>query len=309
MVHIFSGDDHDYCDVTHRFNIGRWSEDTQKERVDMRTVREVTVKSFSWAMGVRKPGFLLVSLWNPVDKHGKHVGECMDGATSGTGCRTIQTKLCLLPDQLNIFINYATLLGWTIAILFIHAVITGIRDKPGVEDDDDFDEYLPKISLARFAKLNGKLNGSPLHSRASSHGRQRAPSTSTSHSSGNSNQTLSVQRSYNARTRSVSPAPGTGTFTPNHSNYTLPSHLVDDGRPLIEKAGYFPQMRWRDPDEESDEESHLGPEPEDCQEKGRKRVMNKKKSRARKACDAFCADVLLVGTPTLLWYGWLIKNG
>ncbi|KAF2217398.1 hypothetical protein CERZMDRAFT_30825, partial [Cercospora zeae-maydis SCOH1-5] len=121
MVHIFSGDDHDYCDVDHRFNVGRYNDDTKKEHVVMRTVREVTVKSFSWAMGVRKPAFLLVSLWNPVDEQGRHVGECM-GGVDGV-CKTVQTELCLLPDQLSVFISYAQLLGLTIIVLFVRSVV------------------------------------------------------------------------------------------------------------------------------------------------------------------------------------------
>ncbi|EME79805.1 uncharacterized protein MYCFIDRAFT_96630, partial [Pseudocercospora fijiensis CIRAD86] len=114
IEHIFSGDDHDYCDISHRFNIGRWSENSQKESVVMRAVREITVKSFSWAMGVRKPGFLLLSLWNPVDEKGK---------TIGTPLPTIKSQLCLLPDQLSIFINYARLLAFTIIVLLVRAVV------------------------------------------------------------------------------------------------------------------------------------------------------------------------------------------
>ncbi|PHH73150.1 hypothetical protein CDD80_4014 [Ophiocordyceps camponoti-rufipedis] len=45
---VFSGDDHDYCELVHPSG-----------------VRETTVKSFSMAMSVSKPGFLMASLWNP----------------------------------------------------------------------------------------------------------------------------------------------------------------------------------------------------------------------------------------------------
>src|SRR5277367_3086877 len=53
ITQIYSGDDHDYCEIEHSEFTGR--------------IREITVKSMSWAMGVRKPGFLAVSLNNPVD--------------------------------------------------------------------------------------------------------------------------------------------------------------------------------------------------------------------------------------------------
>ena len=87
VTHVFSGDDHDYCDITHR---GYTSKNGG--------IREVTVKSISWAMGVRKPGFVLLSLWNPVDAEGKAIGP-------RAADTTIQTHLCLLPDKLSIIIK------------------------------------------------------------------------------------------------------------------------------------------------------------------------------------------------------------
>lgn len=95
---VYSGDDHDYCEVLHREFNG--------------SPNEITVKSLSWAMGVRRPGFLLTSLWNPIDPI---TGESIqDGAPT-----TIQNHLCLMPDQLGIFIHYACILGLSIAILFL----------------------------------------------------------------------------------------------------------------------------------------------------------------------------------------------
>jgi len=107
VTHVFSGDDHDYCDIIHR---GYTSKNGG--------IREITVKSISWAMGVRKPGVVLLSLWNPVDAEGKAIGQESMKAT------TIQTHLCLLPDQLSIFIRYGWLLAITILALLIRA--TGI---------------------------------------------------------------------------------------------------------------------------------------------------------------------------------------
>ncbi|KAI0107860.1 hypothetical protein GGR51DRAFT_515293 [Nemania sp. FL0031] len=87
VIHVFSGDDHDYCEVVHS---------AQKENV-----REITVKSFSMAMGVPTPGFQMVSLYNPVDSSGK--------PPSSSSGRTLQTHLCLLPNQLSMFVTYAIL--------------------------------------------------------------------------------------------------------------------------------------------------------------------------------------------------------
>jgi len=298
IQHVFSGDDHDYCDITHRFNVGRWDEDEGKDKVFLRSVREITVKSFSWAMGVRKPGFQLVSLWNPVDENGR---------TIGTPLPTIQSHLCLLPDQLSIFISYGVLLGWTLAIMIVRAIIIGIRNRPLTDDDDnEDDDQATRLSLPRFkpgihVTQNGKAVGNITPERSQSaggSGRQRASSTSTSTASGNNNN-LSVQRSYNARTRSVSP----GAYSYSVPNGGL-SNAREHASPLIEKAGYYPQMRWQDPDE-SDEESHIGDDPQDSQGKKRKRPP----SRARRALDEFVISVAFVAIPSGLFYGYIIRRG
>ncbi|KAJ5455613.1 uncharacterized protein N7458_003877 [Penicillium daleae] len=105
VVQIYSGDDHDYCEVIHREFNG--------------SPNEITVKSLSWAMGVRHPGFLLTSLWNPIDPI---TGE----STQKSPLPTIQNHLCLLPDQLGIFIHYLCILGLSITILFAQALYTTI---------------------------------------------------------------------------------------------------------------------------------------------------------------------------------------
>ncbi|KAL9128042.1 MAG: hypothetical protein Q9217_003206 [Psora testacea] len=103
VTHVFSGDDHDYCEVVHR-------EYTSKGG----GIKEITVKSISWAMGVRRPGFVLVSLWNPIDAQGSAVG----GQKS-----TVQNHLCLLPDQLAIFMRY----GWLFALTIVTLALRSIR--------------------------------------------------------------------------------------------------------------------------------------------------------------------------------------
>lgn len=297
LVHIFSGDDHDYCDVNHRYNIAQGS--SGSGRSVLRSVKEITVKSFSWAMGVRRPGFLLVSLWNPVNAQGE---------TIGTPLPTIQTHLCLLPDQLAVFIDYATLLGLTFSVLLIRATYLGLRSSSGAdwEECDDVDSI--KLLPPRFrSKPSVKANGysTPTRNGSEAKGRQRASSTSTS-SNANRNATLGVQRSYNARTRSVSPAKG----IQRGPSYSLPN-LQEHSGPLIEKAGYYPTVRWSDPADESDEEKSVGIPPEqeeDCQGKSRRR----KRTRVTKvwmAINEFMASLVIVGAPSTLFYCWLIKNG
>ena len=101
LVQVYSGDDHDYCELTHREFNG--------------SPKEITVKSLSWAMGVRHPGFVLTSLWNPIDPK---TGE----STRKGFTPTIQNHLCLLPDQLGIFIHYGCILGLTIVALLINSI-------------------------------------------------------------------------------------------------------------------------------------------------------------------------------------------
>ncbi|EEP82837.1 conserved hypothetical protein [Uncinocarpus reesii 1704] len=120
VVQIYSGDDHDYCEITHR------------EFSD--APKEITVKSTSFAMSVRKPGVQLASLWNPIDPQ---TGRALKLATSPT----IQNHLCLLPDQLSVFIYYAYVIIFTLLALSIHAVALTFRTP------DVFESALPVLPL------------------------------------------------------------------------------------------------------------------------------------------------------------------
>jgi hypothetical protein len=101
VVQVYSGDDHDYCEIIHREFNG--------------SPNEITVKSLSWAMGVRRPGFVLTSLWNPIDPI---TGE----STQNGAPLTIQNHLCILPDQLGIFIHYLCVLLVSILVLSLNSL-------------------------------------------------------------------------------------------------------------------------------------------------------------------------------------------
>ncbi|RAL04570.1 putative manganese ion homeostasis (Fr) [Aspergillus ibericus CBS 121593] len=103
LVQMYSGDDHDYCEITHHEFSG--------------SPKEITVKSLSWAMGIRRPGFVLTSLWNPIDQA---TGQSIGAANAG---RTLQNHLCLLPDQLSIFIYYGLVFGLTLCVLLVRATV------------------------------------------------------------------------------------------------------------------------------------------------------------------------------------------
>lgn len=69
-----------------------------------KTVREVTVKSFSMSKHIRRPGFHLLSLVNP----------------SSTNATSFADSLCLLPDQGHIYSTiYPALMAITLLALFI----------------------------------------------------------------------------------------------------------------------------------------------------------------------------------------------
>lgn len=74
--HLDSGDDHDYCDYRHPNG-----------------VREVTLKAFSMAMGIRRPGFQLLSLIPPPT----------DANLLNLPHRTHADMPCFLPDQMKIY--------------------------------------------------------------------------------------------------------------------------------------------------------------------------------------------------------------
>ena len=121
LRYAFSGDDHDYCEVVHADYPG-----------PAHRVREVTVKAFSWAMGVRRPGFVMVSIWHPVDAGGAAVPlSSADGSADGG---PLQSHLCLLPDQLGTFLRYGLLLAATLALLALRALRASAAPAPAPLD-------------------------------------------------------------------------------------------------------------------------------------------------------------------------------
>ena len=163
VTQVYSGDDHDYCEVLHSEYSGR--------------VREVTVKSLSWAMGVRRPGFVAVSLYNPIDAEGARVGNAKGEA--GSPKDTVQDHLCLLPDQLSIFIRYAYVLVFTLATLAIRS-ITVHRNASTTKPSRPTHPLLPVSS--EDIRLNASTSASslqPSHSANTSNlrvGRSPSPS-------------------------------------------------------------------------------------------------------------------------------------
>ncbi|KHJ32753.1 putative cell division control protein [Erysiphe necator] len=114
VVSVFSGDDHDYCEIEHS--------------ADKNNVKEITIKSISWAMGIRHPGFLLLSMWNPVDESGRplHSSQTASYVSASQASLTTQSHLCLLPDQIGILISYFCFFIVTLLILSLRSILIPI---------------------------------------------------------------------------------------------------------------------------------------------------------------------------------------
>ncbi|KAI1001664.1 hypothetical protein K3495_g6535 [Podosphaera aphanis] len=136
---VFSGDDHDYCEVVHSS--------------DKNNVKEITVKSMSWAMGVRRPGFLQLSMWNPIDASGKSIETLSNYNSASQTPSTMQSHLCLLPDQIGIYIHYLFLLILTIVTLIIRAILTPVLNlTPFSSEDRNWD--LPNTKKQYWQELD-----------------------------------------------------------------------------------------------------------------------------------------------------------
>jgi ethanolamine phosphate phosphodiesterase len=200
----FSGDDHDYCEVVHkRYASGGGG------------IREITVKSLSWAMGVRHPGFVMLSMWNPVDEKGSPISKLSSGST-------IQTHLCLLPDQLGIFIHYATFFALTLIVLSARAILVPLGFISSSVQPRDENPLLPVSEGGSSAEAE---KAEIRRSRSSSFD---TPHEVSSNSSVASNRSVQHIRNGSARTRTGSP-----------SGYALPPSNNLYGVPLVQSAGYF----------------------------------------------------------------------
>ncbi|RMZ83497.1 hypothetical protein DV737_g1567, partial [Chaetothyriales sp. CBS 132003] len=191
VVQIYSGDDHDYCEIEHSEFTGR--------------IREITVKSISWAMGIRRPGVQLVSLWNPIDA--SKFGTANEDTP--TPRDTLHDHLCLFPDQLGIFIRYAQVLALSLTILAVAAV-----------------RYKPSAALSSTVSLSEQSE--PLH-----HRNPRPTTTVSTSLGGYGNIPPSSRASSPSKphTDPFAPAPGAHLIDQATNAYLPPtesSHDYDD---------------------------------------------------------------------------------
>lgn len=115
LLLLCSGDDHDYCEYDHPLPLpADGCSDSSCSGLPLHA-REVTVKSFSMAMGIHKPGFQLLTIRPPPSTSPSHADH------------TILDRPCTLPDQLALYIwGYLPLLLITLGVLLVlnsHRVI------------------------------------------------------------------------------------------------------------------------------------------------------------------------------------------
>ncbi|OZJ06132.1 hypothetical protein BZG36_01033 [Bifiguratus adelaidae] len=94
---VFSGDNHDYCEIVHSYQAN-----------GERQATEITVPTFSMAQGLLRPGVILLTLQNPLDTNAPSLASS-----------TYSRSTCFFPDQVNIFINYAYIALITIIIIIL----------------------------------------------------------------------------------------------------------------------------------------------------------------------------------------------
>ncbi|ODH13296.1 hypothetical protein ACO22_07398 [Paracoccidioides brasiliensis] len=188
---VYSGDDHDYCEISHHEFSG--------------SPKEITVKSMSLAMGVRRPGFQMASLYNPVDlQTGKSINPDLGLSSSST----IQNHLCLLPDQISIFIQYAYVLLLTIVALFVRAISRTFQPlKDPSITSHDFEYLLPISHQPHYHHHQHLYN----------------PSTSTTFSTSSTSSTTEGEKCFSHRATTNSGGGG-GSMLSRTASSSPPSH-------------------------------------------------------------------------------------
>ncbi|KAG0046885.1 hypothetical protein BGZ83_007960 [Gryganskiella cystojenkinii] len=119
---VFSGDDHDWCEIAHS--------------LDGTLTPEVTLRTFSFAQGIQRPSFVMLSLFNPEhivkntlpvmpEPGGFPVGGLDLKGSSSTVTRPTRESTsfvyeeCMLPNQMKIYLVYGILLAISVGCVLI----------------------------------------------------------------------------------------------------------------------------------------------------------------------------------------------
>ncbi|KAF8975342.1 hypothetical protein BGZ46_009205, partial [Entomortierella lignicola] len=115
---VFSGDDHDWCEIAHS--------------LDGTLTPEVTLRTFSFAQGTMQPGFVMLSLYNPNQKSKNELpmvpvasglpvstGDNYGSVTRPSHDTTFAYEECKQPNQMLIYMCYVALLGISLNLVLI----------------------------------------------------------------------------------------------------------------------------------------------------------------------------------------------
>ncbi|KAF9931627.1 hypothetical protein FBU30_009803 [Linnemannia zychae] len=116
---VFSGDDHDWCEIAH-------------PTIGGSLIPEVTLRTFSFAQGIQQPAFVMMSLFNPLHKI-KNTFPLVHAETGlpvsnerltnsierPSGDTTFVYDECMLPNQMLIYICYGALLAISLSWILI----------------------------------------------------------------------------------------------------------------------------------------------------------------------------------------------
>ena len=283
ITQVYSGDDHDYCEIEHSEFTGR--------------IKEITVKSMSWAMGVRKPGFLAVSLYNPVDIELASARNGQ-GETPGLNRDTVQNRLCLLPDQLAIFIHYLVILVLTVVVLAIRAVVMTSKStsSPSKSSHPNSSSHpllpITETASAPALELATRLKASSISATSLPALQQdQVQNQNYSHK-----QRLSTSSRPTTVSRSQSPSKvrlgAYGNLPPSsRSSSPFKPHQQDDFAP----APNVPVVNFGADEDEDDW--------------GMPSTNRRPRSRRRGVVGEFVSSVWHVAWPAVLFYGWVVWNG
>jgi hypothetical protein len=120
---IFSGDDHDYCHIRHRFNkfnsmLKEDDEFSVGDHPGQKYTDEITIKASSASGGIKKPAIQLLSLWNPDNKPNDN-WKLKNKESLTVDSETAITHLCYLPSPYQPLFHYANFLILSIAWIYI----------------------------------------------------------------------------------------------------------------------------------------------------------------------------------------------
>ncbi|KAF8806465.1 Metallo-dependent phosphatase [Phlegmacium glaucopus] len=172
---VFSGDDHDYCEYNHHFG--------PPGGPPNQSMPEITVKTLSMVMNVRRPGFQLLSL-APAQLRREDVP-------------TYKDVPCLLPDQLQIYlIIYLPLLAVSIIFVCLSNILNlslSGWDSPFRENVSSM-EYATLSSPSSSSSMKFEDQDDGFHPEDSEELNQYYTSTSTSHNHSLPSPTIATRR-------------------------------------------------------------------------------------------------------------------